>query len=55
MSSDTADAPLTPDLPAPPGQEDVAAPDLTVQRPDDREAPDGTAVSGGAGTVEAPD
>jgi hypothetical protein len=46
--------PLSPDPPDPPGGH-VEAPDIDVEPPDDRDTPDGTAVSSEAGAVEAPD
>lgn len=46
--------PLSPDPPAPPGQ-DVEAPDIAFEPPDDRETPDGMGVSDDAATIEAPD
>lgn len=47
--------PLNPDPPAPPGQEDLEAPDLSVEIPEEREKPDQMAVTDSTGTVEAPD
>ena len=46
--------PANPEPPSPPG-EDVDAPDMELDAPDDREVPDGTAVHPAAGTEEAPD
>jgi len=54
MKQHDAQPPLSPDPPEPPGQ-DVEAPDLPVDPPEERDNPDGTAVSDEAGTVEAPD
>ena len=46
--------PITPDPPIPPG-EDVRAPDIEVEPPDDRETPDAMAVNEDAAATEAPD
>jgi hypothetical protein len=54
MSDSQGRPPLNPDPPAAPGQ-DVEAPEIEVDPPDDRDIPDGTAVSTTAGAVEAPD
>jgi hypothetical protein len=43
-----------PEPPIPPGQ-DVEAPDIEFDPPDDRETPDSMGVSDDAAAVEAPD
>ncbi|WP_328468124.1 hypothetical protein OHA21_50955 [Actinoplanes sp. NBC_00393] len=48
--------PLSPDPPAPPGQEDLVVPDLPLPDRDDREVPQGADdVTEKAGATEAPD
>lgn len=48
--------PLSPDPPAPPGQENLKVPDLPLPDRDNREVPEGADdVSPEAGAVEAPD
>ena len=55
MTGTDSEPPLAPDPPEPPGPA-VEAPDPPpVDPPDERDIPDGTAVSTEAGTVEAPD
>jgi hypothetical protein len=46
--------PLTSERPAPPDSHEEA-PDVPVPPPDERDRPDGTAVSDNAGLVEPPD
>ena len=46
--------PLTPDPPIPPGQ-DVEAPDIEFDAPDEREEPDAMGVNEDAAATEAPD
>ena len=54
MSDAESRPPLNPEPPAPPGQ-DIDVSDIQAETPDDAVAPDGTGVSGTAGTQEAPD
>ncbi len=54
MSDTGSRPPLNPEPPPPPGQ-DIEAPDIRVETPDNRDRPDGTAVNATAGTEEAPD
>jgi hypothetical protein len=54
MSDAESRPPLNPEPPSPPG-EDIEAPDIRVDTPDNRDRPDGTDVSATAGAEEAPD
>jgi hypothetical protein len=54
MTGTKAQPPMSPDQPEPTRRED-RAPEIEVDRPDDRDLPDAAGVSSDAGTVEAPD
>lgn len=54
MSDTDAQPPLSPDLP-PPADPAARAPEIGFDPPDDREVPDGMAVSEDAAVPEAPD
>jgi len=54
MTDAEVQPPMSPDQPEPADRDD-RAPEIEVDRPDDRDVPDAAGVSSDAGTVEAPD
>jgi hypothetical protein len=54
MTDTDPQQPISPDPPAPTGQ-DARAPEIEVDRPDDRAVPDSMGVNDDAAAVEAPD